>query len=79
MSIIGRKFYGISCDCCGTTLSDAWGQTIFIDNAPAVEELAISENWKKVNDKHYCEDCYHYEEDNKLILHDKKQSTRKTI
>ena len=32
--------------------------------------MARESGWMKVRDKHYCEDCHHYGDDNELVLGD---------
>ena len=53
------EMYSVVCDRCGRTLDDsvAWE-----DKSTAIS-YALNSKWKEIGDKHYCKDCYEFDED----------------
>jgi len=61
------EMFTIVCDNCKKDLCSgheysAWG------HAGYVEEMADEDNWHKEDDKHYCPDCYSWDDDDNLVL-----------
>ena len=52
------EMYSVVCDRCGRTLDDsvAWE-----DKSTAIS-YALNSKWKEIGDKHYCQDCYEFDE-----------------
>ena len=53
------KMYSIVCDRCGRTLGDG---VVWEDKSAAIS-YALNSIWKEIGDKHYCKDCYEFDED----------------
>lgn len=55
------KMYSIKCDGCGKVFNVddivAW-----TDECSA-REYALGSEWQEIDDKHYCPDCYEYDEE----------------
>lgn len=51
--------YSIICDRCGRSLEDGaiWSNTI------SAESYALDSKWIKIGNKHYCPDCYEFDEE----------------
>lgn len=65
MAIIEKTFYGVKCDGCGKELEED-----YYEEEKWTEEVAQQSGWLVIKGKHYCEDCYHYGDNNELILGD---------
>ena len=48
--------YSVICDRCGKTFIDEW-----VDEE-TVKEQAMESEWVEMGDKHYCPDCYEFDE-----------------
>jgi len=59
--------YTIICDCCGKNSSDESGYCGW-NNIEHAWDCAVEDNWAKNEDKHYCPDCYHYDDNNNLVI-----------
>jgi len=61
-----KKFYNIKCDCCGQMIDEQFW------NEPEAVECMLDEcNWKATEDgKHYCDDCWEYDDDDNIITKD---------
>jgi hypothetical protein len=59
--------FTIICDNCG---SDICGNEDFVSytDISYVEDIALDSEWKKMEDKHYCPDCYYLDENDNLII-----------
>lgn len=68
--ILERTFYGVECDGCGCDLEDEFGSAFFTDSESFAEEVAKDSGWIKVGEKHFCEDCHRYGDNDELILGD---------
>jgi ribosomal protein L37E len=61
------EMYTVVCDNCGKDVYDdsdcyCWNDKGF------VEDDAMNYDWIKQDDKHYCADCYSYDDDDNLII-----------
>jgi len=65
-----KTFYGCKCDACGQFLPSEWDDAAYYDNEEFVEQLAKDSDWITARGKHYCPDCYHYGDNDELILAD---------
>jgi hypothetical protein len=61
------KMYTIVCDNCGEDIG-ASDEYLCWNDGQYAEERAMDSEWIKESDKHYCPDCYLYDDDDKLIL-----------
>lgn len=54
--------YSVVCDRCGKTFFDEFnGIVAWLDEGTAKEQAMESE-WAEIGDKHYCPDCYEFDE-----------------
>ena len=65
------KMFTLVCDGCGKDVNEnteysAWNDTSYL------EELAYDIDWREMDDKHYCNKCYEYDDDFELIIKPKK-------
>ena len=64
--IIEVIFYAVQCDICKRVQKDEWDNYYYQSIAKAKDE-AFKADWHKEYDKHYCTNCYSFEQGN-LIL-----------
>ena len=53
--------YSVICDRCGKTYGVDDGIDCWVDECTAKEQAMESE-WAEIGDKHYCPDCYEFDE-----------------
>ena len=65
---VERRYYNIKCDCCGQLLDpDSYWDD-------GLEEMAEECSWKALEpDKHYCPDCYEWDDEDHLVTKDGKK------
>lgn len=70
MSLVTETFTAVKCDCCGILYEDGFDHSYWLDENDALE-LAYDNEWErdKENDKHYCPDCYHHDDEGNIIFH----------
>jgi uncharacterized protein YbdZ (MbtH family) len=59
--------YTIVCDSCGCDVNadadySCWNEETY------VEDIRQEAGWEKVDKKHYCTDCFEYDENDELII-----------
>lgn len=55
--------YSVVCDRCGKTFIEEFnGIVAWLDEGTAKEQAMESE-WAEIGDKHYCPDCYEYDDE----------------
>lgn len=64
------KMFTMVCDCCGKDVNEgteysAWSEVC------ALNDLADESGWEEIQDKHYCTDCYEYDDDDEIIIKSK--------
>ena len=64
--------YTVVCDGCGKDSNKDSGYAGWNDKGYAID-IAICENWEKKEDKHYCTDCYEYNDDDEVVLKHKQE------
>jgi hypothetical protein len=69
--IIKETFYGVECDACGK-LFEGYEYSFWSDENYALENATDSE-WIKDDKKHYCPDCYSYDDNDNLIIKTKEE------
>lgn len=62
--IIKEEFFNVKCDCCGRVINDAW-----MPDVKAAEQ-ELEETGAKLGGKHYCYDCYDYDDDLNIVTKD---------
>ena len=65
---VEKRYYNIKCDCCGQLLDpDSYWDD-------GLEEMAEECSWKALEpDKHYCPDCYEWDDEDHLVTKDGKK------
>jgi len=61
------KMYTILCDGCNKDVCDGTEYSAWSD-VGYVEDAAMEENWHVEDSKHYCPDCFEYDDDDNLII-----------
>lgn len=61
------KMYTVVCDNCGKDVNKDAEYAAWNDKRHA-EEVAMESDWIKENDKHYCSDCFTYDDDDNLLI-----------
>ena len=61
------KTYTILCDNCGVDLLEGSDYSGYLDKEACIDELADC-GWYTDGDKHFCENCYEYDEDDNVVL-----------
>jgi len=61
------KMYTIICDNCGKDVNEGEEYAAWNDEGFA-QDIAMEADWIKEDDKHYCTDCYEYDDDDNLII-----------
>lgn len=57
------KMYSVICDRCGKAFIDEFnGIMAWLDEGTAKEQAMESE-WTEIDDKHYCPDCYEFDDE----------------
>ena len=59
--------FTVICDGCGTDVNEDTEYSCWNDKLYA-QDIAMEADWVTDNGKHYCPDCYYYDEDDKLII-----------
>lgn len=66
-----KEFYNIECDHCGAMLDEE----TWLDDRESAESLIDECNWKKLGDRHYCEDCWERDDDDNIVTKDGRRWT----
>ena len=61
------KMFTVICDNCGKDCFEnqeysCWGDELY------AEDIAIEAGYLKEDDEHYCQDCFSYDENDKLVI-----------
>lgn len=62
-----EKIYTVKCDNCGTDANEGTGYAGWVDIRSALE-IAINNGFIEHEGKHICENCWHYSNDDKIII-----------
>lgn len=65
--IAKTEMYTIVCDNCGLDIGSTQEYSCHADEQ-AAEENAMEGDWLKEGDKHYCTDCFKYDDEDNLII-----------
>jgi hypothetical protein len=65
------KMFTIQCDNCSCDVNENCEYSGWNDEN-YVEEIRQESGWEKVDDKHYCPDCFEYDDNDELIIKNKK-------
>lgn len=66
--ITTRKMYGCKCDGCGERWIDFNGFVAFPDTESIQQEIDDDPTWEAIDDKHYCPNCWAWDEEGNLII-----------
>lgn len=61
------KMYTVICDCCGKDVNEDAEYSCWSDNGFA-EDIAMESGWLKEEYKHYCQDCFSYDDEDNLVI-----------
>jgi hypothetical protein len=61
------KMYTIVCDNCGADVNADSGYSCW-DSEETIEDIREEASWQKVGDKHYCNDCFEYDDEDNLVI-----------
>jgi hypothetical protein len=61
------KMYTVICDCCGKDVNKDAEYSCWSDEEFA-EDIAMESDWLKEEDKHYCPDCFSYDDEDNLVI-----------
>lgn len=61
------EMFTVVCDGCGADVCEGEEFSAWNDEG-YVEDIASNNGWEKVNDKHYCDDCFEYDDNGEIIL-----------
>ena len=64
------KMFTIVCDSCGCDVNEPSDYSCWNDEN-CVEEIRLEASWEKVDDKHYYNNCYEYDDNDELIIKSK--------
>jgi len=59
--------YTVICDNCGKDCNKDNEYSCWSD-VSYTEDVSLEANWHKEDDKHYCPDCYSWDDDDNLVL-----------
>ena len=59
--------YTVVCDNCGKDVNE-WEEYSCWNDAHFAQEIAMEADWIKEGDKHYCPDCFSYDDNDNLII-----------
>jgi hypothetical protein len=59
--------YTVICDNCGKDVNEDSEFSAWSDKTYA-EDVAMEANWIDEDDKHYCDDCFSYDDEDNLVL-----------
>ena len=72
MSFIEEKLQTVQCDNCKDTYQDDDSGYAFWMNPNDAWECANDDGWTEEDDKHYCSNCFEYNDDDELIINEKR-------
>ena len=72
MSFIEEKFIGVQCDNCREFAENSDGGAFFSDEETARDNAVNGEEWHEEAGKHYCKNCYSFNDNDELIIDETK-------
>ena len=61
------KMYTVVCDNCGRDVNENADYSCYNDKVFA-QDVAMESDWLKEGDKHYCPNCFTYDDEDNLIV-----------
>lgn len=72
MTLIKSTCYGVMCDNCKEIFEDGFtGFSLYTDENYAHERAGDS-GWTEDEERHYCSECYKYDDNDNLILNESR-------
>lgn len=62
---IKEVVFTAKCDCCGDSLDD---ENLYPEEA--LPTIMSCNGWKNLGDKDYCQDCWHWDDDDNIVTKD---------
>lgn len=63
--------YTVVCDNCKKDCNEGQEYSCWSDKS-YTEDSAMEADWLKEDDKHYCTDCFSYDDDDNLVIDEKR-------
>lgn len=57
------KMYAVACDGCGETFIEPETEFCAFTDECSARTAALNAEWVEINDKHYCPNCYHFDDE----------------
>lgn len=76
--IIEATFYAVQCDNC-KSISEGYDGMAYWSESSYSEENAMEGEWHKEEDKHYCPDCFSFNDEDELVIKVKYMNREKLI
>lgn len=70
--IVDRQFYNIKCDACGRLFDD---ETWRDDKDALTTQILDKCLWIECEGRHYCMDCYHIDDNDRIVIKDGRKWT----
>lgn len=69
------EMFTVICDNCKVDIGinqdySCWGDKLY------AEDNAMNSDWLKIDEKHYCEDCYSYDNEDNLIINESRKEQK---
>lgn len=61
------KMFTIKCDGCGLDVNHNTEHSCWND-VSYLEDIRYEAGWEKIEEKHYCNDCFEYDDNDEIIL-----------
>jgi hypothetical protein len=72
--IVEKKFKNVRCDACGALLDEEnWW-----DGEDVISEMLDETGWLTLGDRHYCENCWQYDDNDDIVTDDGRRWDGKT-
>ena len=66
--IDSNLYYNVECDYCGADIETEHGEIALFETESDVNNAIGDNEWKIINDKHYCPECYEFDDDGEPIV-----------
>jgi hypothetical protein len=66
------EMYTVVCDNCGEDVASGQEYSCWNDKSYA-EDNAVDSDWHKEDDKHYCPNCFEFDDEDNLIIQSLKK------
>ena len=70
--IVDRQFHNIKCDACGRLIDD---ETWWDDKDALTTQILNECNWIECEGRHYCDECWEYDDDDNIVTKDGRKWT----